>query len=284
MVYLLCLFTDALVENSLIMAEGSEVALSSNQLVSRVIENILPLATEDRIDSFGQAFTPSLRVIVADPYASHVLEKLLELTSSDKWRTSEKLTSWFEKTAKFVLNNFEDFTFDKYGSFVTKKVLECLAGHVERPNEDEIFSSKGGKGNILRSEVFGTRMRNPKWETTLQEFAKRFAAWPQFNDLGQRPETSRLLQNVIQTVKRTEKSEAIVKDLIVRVLAIVPEAVQPDDGAHRIMEVALAAADVKTYGIIYDKFYKGKLSQYVIGPCFTLQKIISEAPNEKYVS
>lgn len=266
------------------MAEEKEVHFSSNQLVSRVIENMLPLANEDKINSFCVAFTPSLRVVVSDPYASHVLEKLLELTSSDKWRGSDKLTAWFEKTSMFVLNNFEDFTFDIYGSFVTKKVLECLSGHLDPPSEQDIFGRKESKSRIIHMELYGDRTRNPKWQKILQDFAKRFAAWPQFNDLLLKVETSRLLQNVIQTVNRTEKSQDAVKQLTSRLLTTLPATLEADDAVHRTIEVALSVADEKTYATIFNKYYKGNLVQYIHGPCHTLQKLISTSPNEKFVS
>lgn len=269
------------------MAEGEEVQLASNQLVSRVLENLLPLASEERIEKFGEALLPSLRVIVADSFASHVLEKLLEMTSSDKWRSSKKLTAWFEKTAMFVLNNFEDFTFDTYANFVMKKVIECLSGHVEKPADHmSICHKKGSTSNTVRLELYGDRTRNPKWEKILHDFAKRFCSWPQFNDLKNKVETSRLIQNIIQTVSRTENSGDLLKDIILRILAILPESLDINDLAHRTLEVAFSVADTKTFAVIYDKYYKGRLADYVNveGQCFTIHKLVTAAPSAKHVS
>ncbi|ODM99181.1 Nucleolar protein 9 [Orchesella cincta] len=270
---------EAFAENSLSQTEGTEVQLSSNQLVSRVIENILPLASEKSIFRICQAFTPSLRVVVCDPYASHVLEKLLEVTSSDKWIGSDDLTTWFQNTAKYVLNNFEDFTFDTYGSFVMKKALECLSGFLPPPDPRE--ATVFGKNKKIQEALYGKRKTNPKRESMLKDFASRFAAWPQFNDLIQQPITSRLLQNVIETVNRTEGSDEMVKQLIVRVVSVVPETLEVQSVEHRLLEVCLSVATPKRYKIIFDKFYKGRLANYAVGQCLTLQNIISSAPNEE---
>ncbi|CAL8118559.1 unnamed protein product [Orchesella dallaii] len=270
---------EAFAENSLSQTEGTEVQLSSNQLVSRVIENILPLASEESIFRICKAFTPSLRVVVCDPYASHVLEKLLEVTSSDKWLESDDLTTWFQNTAKYVLNNFEDFTFDTYGSFVMKKVLECLSGYLKPPDPRE--ASIFGKNNKIQETLYGKRKANSKRELMLKDFAARFAAWPQFNDLIQQPITSRLLQNVIETVNRTEGSEDFVKKLILRVTTVASETLEVQSVEHRVLEVCLSVASSKQYGIIFEKFYKGRLVNYIVGQCLTLQNIISSAPDEE---
>lgn len=281
----LSLCAEIFAENSLgSETEGKEVDLSSNQLVSRVIESILPMASEETIVRFGEAFTPSLRTIVSDSFASHVLEKLLEVTSSTKWRTSEKLTTWFEKTSMYVLNNFEDFTFDKYGSFVMKKVLECLSGLVEAPSDPVALKFKVFR-NSVGIELFGLRQANPKWEKMLHTFATRFAAWPQLNDLKERAETSRLVQNVIQTVNRTtiKGSKELVKQLILRVLETLPGSLDAGDNVHHIIEACLSAADKEMFGKIFDKYYKGHLADYCTGQCYTLQKLISRAPDNKTV-
>ncbi|OXA37661.1 Nucleolar protein 9 [Folsomia candida] len=105
---------ETFITNSFAQTEGHEVNYSSNQLTSRVIETILPSASEEVLLRFGTAFGPSLRTLCSDPFASHVVEKLLEIASAEKWaKESPKLTEWFRQTARFVLNNLEEFTFGK---------------------------------------------------------------------------------------------------------------------------------------------------------------------------
>lgn len=125
--YLVAIF----VENSFAQTISHEVDYSSNQMTSRVIETLLPAVSEEVLLRFGAAFAPSLRTLVSDPFASHVVEKLCEVASSTKWGSSGKVTEWFRSTASYVLNNLEEFTFDPYANHVMRKVCQCLTGFVQ---------------------------------------------------------------------------------------------------------------------------------------------------------
>jgi vacuolar-type H+-ATPase subunit E/Vma4 len=72
-------FTENFARNVFEQAAGQEVHLSSNQLVSRVLEELLPQASDQVLDNFIEAFSEVLRVVSMDNYASHVLQKLLDV-------------------------------------------------------------------------------------------------------------------------------------------------------------------------------------------------------------
>ena len=61
----------------------------SQQLVSRVIEDLLPLAREEVRRRFMEAMAADLRVAATDPFASHVIEKLLFLAAFGKGEDSD---------------------------------------------------------------------------------------------------------------------------------------------------------------------------------------------------
>ena len=175
--FLLC-FLAAFVRNSLEQTSGEEVNLAKNQMISRVLENILPTADEEILYRFCQAFTPQLRVICADPFASHVLEKLLEITSTT-WTKNEDLTTWFRNTCKFILNNYAEFAFDKYANAVMRRVFYCLNGTVTEfskntngPKSSKLISTRGEAGvkklDAENVEIF-------------KDFYSRFLNWHQFN-------------------------------------------------------------------------------------------------------
>jgi nucleolar protein 9 len=58
-----------------------EVNYSCNQLASAALEKLLPAANDTALRRFIEAFGQNLRPICSDPYASHVLEKLLLIVS-----------------------------------------------------------------------------------------------------------------------------------------------------------------------------------------------------------
>ena len=65
---------DIFVSNVFETTLNEEVALCSNQLVSRVLERLLPLAkTEVRV-RFMQCLADDLRIVAVDPFSSHVLQ------------------------------------------------------------------------------------------------------------------------------------------------------------------------------------------------------------------
>jgi len=179
------------VENAFTQTENEEVHLSSNQFTSRVLETLINLTkNEETLYRFNSSFTPSLRTICTDPYASHVLEKLLEVLASEKWIGNKALTKWFRTTAKYVLNNFEEFIFDKYANHVMRKVCQCLSGTVH------LFSAKTQQYNAssirlplppvvkpipLEDSDASARKFHKKNQKILKEFAGRFLKWPQFD-------------------------------------------------------------------------------------------------------
>ena len=74
------------------------------QLVSRVIEDLLPLARDEVRRRFMEAMVADLRIAATDPFASHVIEKLLFLaafrrgdSASDfaeyRWKYTENISS-----------------------------------------------------------------------------------------------------------------------------------------------------------------------------------------------
>ncbi|KAK2708771.1 hypothetical protein QYM36_014397 [Artemia franciscana] len=60
---------------------GSELELVCNQLVSRVLEKILPFASSEVFQNFANALNSDLRIVCTDPFASHVLEKKMKLAN-----------------------------------------------------------------------------------------------------------------------------------------------------------------------------------------------------------
>lgn len=60
---------------------GNEVNYCSNQVVSRVVDDLLPLASDATVLNLIEHFEKDLRPICSDQFASHVLQKLLHVAT-----------------------------------------------------------------------------------------------------------------------------------------------------------------------------------------------------------
>merc|ERR1719206_783153 len=124
------------VSNVMQQTEGEERVLCGNQLASRVIELILPYASPSVSARIAAALIEDLRLACMDPFMSHVLEKLLILSTftkeEEQGRVQEGETpskqTWMIKVCKFVSNNLEDFCQDTYASHILRTVVQCAVG------------------------------------------------------------------------------------------------------------------------------------------------------------
>ena len=62
-------------------AKGEESSYCGNQLVSRVLEKLLPFASDDVIKRFMTSLADDLRRVATDPFASHILQLLLNMAT-----------------------------------------------------------------------------------------------------------------------------------------------------------------------------------------------------------
>ncbi|XP_058127662.1 nucleolar protein 9 [Anopheles ziemanni] len=63
--------------NVLGQLEGKEIRISSNQLGSRVFENLLPFTDEENFAKLMDTFAENFRAVCCDKFASHVLQRML---------------------------------------------------------------------------------------------------------------------------------------------------------------------------------------------------------------
>nr|CAD7424786.1 unnamed protein product [Timema monikensis] len=170
-----------------IETHDKEVEYSCNQLASRVIEDILPWASDDVVLRFMEALWKDIRPLMSDPFASHVLQKLIEIAStrvkaplikleddSSDVDAGTQFTNWLKKVAGFLLNNLEEYVWDSYANHVIRTTLECLAG-LPRGSTDT-----RSKNNIATTTDLQPKTEVPEsHKTLLSEFSERLSAWPQ---------------------------------------------------------------------------------------------------------
>ena len=88
------------------------------------------------LNRIAAALIEDLRLACMDPFMSHVLEKLLILSTFTKEGEQGKVKAgetpskqtWMIKVCKFVSNNLEDFCQDTYASHILRTVVQCAVG------------------------------------------------------------------------------------------------------------------------------------------------------------
>ncbi|XP_058456455.1 nucleolar protein 9 [Malaya genurostris] len=206
---------------------NKEIKTSSNQLSSRVLDNLIGFTDEETFQRVMTVFVENFRVMCCDNFASHVLQKTLFVAvlraagekhpekdasigaskkhKSDYSRELEyNLTIEFssahrkacgkflKKVAKFLLNNLEEFVWNSSGNYVIRQCILNLAG---------IAEVKVGKENTSEAEKITVP---DKWFKLINEFCSRLLNWPQFPDLPYKEFTSALLQSILISLNRAE--------------------------------------------------------------------------------
>jgi len=118
------------VANVFSQMEGDERNLAGNQLASRVIEMLILHANATTVHQFAQALAQDLRVVCMDQFASHVVEKLLILTSFKETEETHKqdMLVWTRKVCRFLANNLDEFCTNVYGSHLLRTCIQCITG------------------------------------------------------------------------------------------------------------------------------------------------------------
>lgn len=204
--------------------------LVMNQLCSRAVEFLIPFLNADLFEGICSVFANDFRVTCVDQYASHVLEKLLEVSlmrfiseqisdkkdllsveTNDEIKhsmssefTDEHKTKCGEfvlKTGKFLMNNLEDFATDTYANHVIRRVLLCLTGLFKLNT-----TGKSKKANPSYKEDFVTFVVPDTWTEVVKEYVERLQQWPMFADFPYNELSSGLLQNLCIALKYTDKN------------------------------------------------------------------------------
>lgn len=157
----------AMANNVMDQTIDKEINLSSNQVVSKVLEHTLGFVNPEHLERFLKIFGDGVRPICSEVYASHVLNKLMEIAflravgksiitpdadeeegpsnakkskfdivTDLKYNTTQKFTSehrskcseFLLRISKFLLNNLEDFAEDKCGNHLLRTAILLLAG------------------------------------------------------------------------------------------------------------------------------------------------------------
>uniref|UniRef100_A0A336MV57 CSON007740 protein n=1 Tax=Culicoides sonorensis TaxID=179676 RepID=A0A336MV57_CULSO len=203
--------------------------LVMNQVCSRAVENLLPYLNHELFQRIASVFSNDFRITCVDQYASHVLEKLLEISllryvsdqipsKKEKFgdvndEISHCLNTEFTddektfcgdfvvKTGKFLMNNLEDFAGNTYANHVIRKVLLCLTGLFKLNS-----TGKSKKVNPNYKEEYVPFVVPDSWTEIVKEYAERLQKWPMFSDFPYDELSSGLLQNLCISLKYIDKN------------------------------------------------------------------------------
>jgi len=248
------------VKNVFAQLSGKEVEYSCNQLVSRVVEELLPDAPEEDQKEFMEAFIKDLRPIATDPFASHVLEQLVRISGKNK-----KDCSFALKVSKFLFNNIEEFLWDKYANQVSRTALTTLS-QCEAPEASE----------------------------ALNKITLKSLKWPNFNELPFYELTSGLLQSILTSAKNLEGVSEHIVDALLSTFEKTDVPIKQEDGVKaedfppvlssvpstRLLESCIETERSLTR--VFDSFFEGRVSQVAQSKNanLALQKLISTNKDE----
>ncbi|KAH8271640.1 hypothetical protein KR018_012376 [Drosophila ironensis] len=214
-----------------------EIHLSSNQIVSKALESLVGFVDSTQLERYFDKFGEGLRPLCSDRFASHVLQKMVEIAflrgvgrsavpessaevvASKKAKPDaaqveeeynlsaefneehrEKCRQFVLRISKFMLNNLEDFVWDHCASHIMRAAILCLVGmHVPK-----IAFEKGGAEMAKHRKLYSVP---EEWQETMLEFPQRLAMWPQFPDLPYQEHSSALLGVICLALSVADKSQ-----------------------------------------------------------------------------
>lgn len=221
-----------------------EINIASNQIACTILEHLMPYADASILERFQTVFSAGLRPICSDQFASHILQKMIEVSflravaklqvepvietpvakkrkvdeveipDEKKYNLTEtfsqdhvqKCSEFVVKMSKFLLNNLEDFVWDRTACHLIRTCLMSLCGLFVYKTKDFIASTPHSVKRLTADKE--TPMIVPgEWAEIIQEYASRLQAWPQFVEFPYDELSSRLLQSLCITLKIIDKNE-----------------------------------------------------------------------------
>lgn len=215
-----------------------EIHLSSNQIVSKALESLIGFVDAAQLERFFEKFGDNLRPMCSDRFASHVLQKMLEIAflrglgqaaakeqsdastavsakraKPDAAQIEEQYNLETEfshehrencqlfvlRISKFMLNNLEDFVWDACATHIMRSAILCLVGiHVPK-----IAFEKGGAELAKHRKLYTVP---EEWHEVMKEFPQRLEMWPQFDDFPYQEHSSALLGVICLALSVVDKS------------------------------------------------------------------------------
>ncbi|XP_060853343.1 uncharacterized protein LOC132931285 [Rhopalosiphum padi] len=272
-----CIFVD----NVFKQLNGNEVNYCSNQVVSRVVDDLLPAASDQTVLNLIKHFEIDLRPICCDQFASHVLQQLLHVAIYRAYKVTEDISetskenyfNFINKLCKFIINNLEEFVWDTYANHIVRSCIACLCG---QPYLNSKTSQQKGE-NIDT---------NKDHKDLLKKYSDCIINIQQFSEMPSTDITSGLLQVLLKSISPVSKKRY--KALVEKIMS---ECFPSDESStfenvsqvlennsfSRLLDVIISESPEKLNKLLYEKYFNDKLANLAVhhNGNFTLQKILS---------
>ncbi|XP_050525756.1 nucleolar protein 9 [Daktulosphaira vitifoliae] len=258
--------------------DGNEINYCSNQVVSRIVDNLLPEASDEIIIKIINKFDEELRLICNDQFASHVLQQLLHVATSRGYalnNTPEKVIyiNWITKLCKFVLNNLEEFIWDTYANHIVRSCIACLCG---RPYLSSKLSDQ--KGDVIET--------NKEHRKILKKYGDYIINSSQLSEMLASDIISGLLQVLLKCIGVVSKKR--LKVLIEKIMntcvikdnsgsSITILQILDNSSISRLLDVVIEEAPCEVKKTIYKKYFDKAFEELSVhhNGNFSIQKILA---------
>lgn len=267
-------------DNILGETKGKEVDFARNQLASCVLERLVAYASFESVDSLIKAFSPSLRPMCSDKFASHVLEKTIVACCNRAIEPeNEKFAEIALKLIKYALNNLEEFVWDGYANYIARTCLECLGGLTDVPEQ----------GKRTKPKLESRKEMPEEFTELLTKTCLRVQKWPQFHEFGHEELTSGFLQSMLYSLKDVDN------EVLTNIIQTITEKCFTKTGDEdlsnvfasecpvRLLEVCLAVCGEPEFAAMNKKFFVGKLRRLALTKStnFAVQKLLEFCPSKE---
>lgn len=253
----------------------------------RVIETLLPFAKDEVVERFITAFSPDLRPLCSDRFASHVLQTLFAIsclkstqnTDDTSEESKTKCKDFTLKLSKFLLNNLEDYINDTYGNHIIRTILSSLCG-LAKENKN------------VKTEESVEKIPEEYLEI-VKDYVERLISWPHFKDLPYNEISSGLLQILLEALYKVNLKllKKVQKKLIDESYAVASEEnglpdVFDSKPATMLLESSLNVSTSKIYTKLYSDCFKGHLDVLAKRKQnnFSVQKLLNNCQDKTEVS
>uniref|UniRef100_A0A182WF41 PUM-HD domain-containing protein n=1 Tax=Anopheles minimus TaxID=112268 RepID=A0A182WF41_9DIPT len=215
--------------------KGKEIRTASNQVGSKVLENLLIYTGEETFTTLMDMFAENFRVFCCDAFASHVLQKMLHIAmlraiaplqtvqdeQEEDGSQSKKQkcgsSEWNEKSIWPCVEYSMKEQYSEEHRQKCRQFVERMAKFLMNNLEEFVWDDKANfvirqcmlnlSGITEKKTVDGSESKHltvpEQWQKLLQEFCTRLSSWPQFADLAQSEVTAVMLQDLLRAVAVT---------------------------------------------------------------------------------
>ncbi|CAG9762851.1 unnamed protein product [Ceutorhynchus assimilis] len=260
-------FVDNVFEQTL----EKEIECSCNQVGCRVIEMLLPFASNSVLERFMSKFGEDLRPLCQDRFASFVIQALVKISCSKP----QTYSHFAIKISKFLLNNLEDYAWDNFGNRI---IRTCLCAFMNIPEDNKLLPET-------------TETISEEFTEIVKDYGERFIVWPQFSQLCTQELTSGLLQVLLKAIKKADKK--LLKKYLQKLLD--ENFISTDDNndalppafmstsLQMLLETSIQVAPKKLLKLYCQKLFEGRMLKLSTMKTsnFAVQKLLNQCTDKE---